>query len=129
VGGLGPCGLPVPSPMDMMEYVLYKLEFLLSGTYDKSRYGCLLLPKNMFYAGNAEETWILDLKNGSGSVTKGDGDSDVTMTMSDNDFVQMFKGKLNATAAFMQGKLKIDGNMMMAMKLEKLMKSVNKSKL
>jgi putative sterol carrier protein len=38
----------------------------------------------------------------------------------------MFTGKLKPTAAFMQGKLKIKGDMMKAMKLESLM---NKSKL
>nr|CAB3254385.1 hydroxysteroid dehydrogenase-like protein 2 [Phallusia mammillata] len=79
--------------------------------------------------GDAPETWVLDLKNGSGQITKGDGSSDVTMTMKPDDFVQMFQGKLNSTAAFMQGKLKIDGNMMLAMKLEKLMNAMQKSKL
>uniref|UniRef100_H2YZ76 Hydroxysteroid dehydrogenase-like protein 2 n=1 Tax=Ciona savignyi TaxID=51511 RepID=H2YZ76_CIOSA len=79
--------------------------------------------------GDSVETWILDLKNGGGKVTKGDGDSDVTMKLAAADFVSMFQGKLNSTAAFMQGKLKIDGNMMLAMKLEQLMKTMQKAKL
>jgi NAD(P)-dependent dehydrogenase (short-subunit alcohol dehydrogenase family)/putative sterol carrier protein len=78
--------------------------------------------------GDAPETWVLDLKS-KGTVTKGDGDSDVTMTLSDADFVDLFQGKLNSTSAFMQGKLKIDGNMMLAMKLESLMGAMNKAKL
>ncbi|XP_002120177.2 hydroxysteroid dehydrogenase-like protein 2 [Ciona intestinalis] len=79
--------------------------------------------------GDAIETWVLDLKNGEGKVTKGDGDSDVVMKMASSDFVSMFQGKLNSTAAFMQGKLKIDGNMMLAMKLEQLMNKMQKAKL
>ena len=95
-------------------------------------------PSNNLYAqkiiiipqllGDADETWILDLKT-KGTVTKGDGDSDVTMSMSDGDFIDLFQGKLNSTSAFMQGKLKIEGNMMLAMKLEGLMGAMNKSKL
>lgn len=63
---------------------------------------------------------MVDLKT-NGTVVKGDGESDVTMKMNDADFVDLFQGKLNSTAAFMQGKLQIEGNMMKAMQLEKLM--------
>jgi len=73
------------------------------------------------------EPWFVDLKNGNGGVSKSfSDDHDVTMTLKSEDFVDLFTGKLNSTAAFMQGKLKIDGNMMMAMKLEKLMNQMNK---
>jgi len=75
-----------------------------------------------------DDVWYVDLKNGSGDVHKNQMDHDVTMTMKENDFVDLFTGKLNSTAAFMQGKLKIDGNMMLAMKLEKLMNQMNQNK-
>lgn len=81
----------------------------------------------------SQEVWFVDLKNASGDVINGaersDVEADVTMTMKQEDFIDMFEGKLNSTAAFMQGKLKIDGNMMLAMKLEKLMNQMNKAKL
>ena len=38
----------------------------------------------------------------------------------------MFAGKLDATSAFMSGKLKIKGNMALAMKLQKFMKNMPK---
>ena len=64
------------------------------------------------------ETWTLDLKNGSGSISKGSsGKADCTLTMSEEVFEQLIGGKLNAQQAFMQGKLKIGGNMAYAMKL------------
>ena len=79
--------------------------------------------------GDSPDTWILDLKNGDGCIKHEDGEADCVMTMSPDDFVSMFQGKLNATSAFMGGKLKIEGNMMLAMKLEQLMKDMHKSKL
>ena len=48
------------------------------------------------------------------------------MTLNESDFVQMFAGKLDATSAFMSGKLKIKGNMGLAMKLQKFMKNIPK---
>ena len=66
----------------------------------------------------------------AGSVGQGQAPNgaNVTMEQSTEDFIKMFKGELNAAQAFMGGKLKIKGDMMMAMKLEKLMKQM-KSKL
>ncbi len=68
----------------------------------------------------------MDLKSENGSAGKGDppAKADSTFTMDSADFEQMFKGKLKPTAAFMGGKLKIQGDMGKAMKLEKLMKGV-----
>merc|ERR1712045_121986 len=67
--------------------------------------------------------WYVDLKNGSGACGTGAAPSepDVTFRMKDNDFQKMFAGKLKPTTAFMTGKLKLEGDMGKAMKLEKLM--------
>ena len=68
-------------------------------------------------------SWLLDLKNGAGSVSKCSEDTaaDVTMMMNSDNMVAMFMGKLSPTSAFMTGKLKVAGNMALAMKLETLM--------
>lgn len=71
--------------------------------------------------GAEEGIWYVDLKNGSGSVGKDAIDADCTMIMDSEDFVLLFKGELKPTAAFMSGKLKIKGNVGIALKLEKLM--------
>merc|ERR1712176_949748 len=66
----------------------------------------------------------IDLKNGSGSTARGDGEKpDVTITMADADFVAMADGKLDGMEAFMSGKLKISGNMMLAQKLGPILES------
>lgn len=71
--------------------------------------------------------WFLDLKSKGGNVGSGEPSdrADVVMSMSSDDFVKMFTGKLKPTMAFMSGKLKIKGNMALAIKLEKLMVQMN----
>ena len=50
-------------------------------------------------------------------VRAGDGDADVTLTADEETFREMLHGELDPTAAFMGGRLKIDGDMGQAMKL------------
>merc|ERR1712151_839982 len=70
------------------------------------------------------EKLCIDLKNGSGATVRGDGDKpDVTITMADADFVAMAEGKLDGMQAFMSGKLKISGNMMLVQKLGPILES------
>ena len=64
-----------------------------------------------------------------GQVEPYDVEADTVMKSSSSDLVAMFTGKLSPTMAFMGGKLKITGNMGAAMKLEKIMGKMPKSKL
>jgi NAD(P)-dependent dehydrogenase (short-subunit alcohol dehydrogenase family)/putative sterol carrier protein len=75
-------------------------------------------------------SWYLDLKNPPGTVGLGTSPkkSDVTLSMSDSDFVKMFTGKLSPTSAYMMGKLKMKGDITKAMLLDKFMGKL-KSKL
>ena len=67
--------------------------------------------------GKQPTTWTVDLKNGSGSIQDGkQGKADATFALVDQDAFDMFEGKLNPQNAFMQGKMKIKGNMQAAMK-------------
>lgn len=50
-------------------------------------------------------------------VRAGDDDADVTLTADVETFEGILNGDVNPTAAFMQGKLAIDGDMGMAMQL------------
>ncbi|KAJ8305355.1 hypothetical protein KUTeg_015900 [Tegillarca granosa] len=77
--------------------------------------------------GSHEGLWYVDLKNGSGSIGQGESPdkAQCTMTLDSADFNSMFSGKLKPVAAFMSGKLKIQGDMGLAMKLEKLMKQMS----
>ena len=73
--------------------------------------------------------WVVDLKNGSGSVKPGKAaKADLTLTVSDDDFVALAEGKLNPQQAFMRGKLKLKGNMGLAMKLGTVIQAAGKGK-
>uniref|UniRef100_A0A8C5TSC8 Hydroxysteroid dehydrogenase-like protein 2 n=1 Tax=Malurus cyaneus samueli TaxID=2593467 RepID=A0A8C5TSC8_9PASS len=78
-------------------------------------------------SGDGGGTWYIDLKSKGGSAGFGKPPvaADVVMSMSSTDFVKMFTGKLKPTLAFMSGKLRIKGNMALAMKLEKMLSQLN----
>ncbi|XP_008303692.1 hydroxysteroid dehydrogenase-like protein 2 [Stegastes partitus] len=82
-------------------------------------------------SGEHSGVWFLDLKSGSGSAGQGQPPvkPDVVMTMDSSDFSKMFSGNLKPTLAFMSGKLRIKGDMTLAIKLDKLMGRMNKAKL
>ena len=62
--------------------------------------------------------WVLNLKEGKGSVkNEKAAKADATIEIAEKDFIALAEGKLNGAQAFMQGKLKIKGNMMIAQKL------------
>ena len=74
--------------------------------------------------------YLLDLKNGAGKVyfdQSSDPKPDVTLTMSDDVFVKLASGKLNPQMAFIQGKLKISGNIALSMKLTPVLKAAQPS--
>lgn len=53
----------------------------------------------------------------SSGARAGDEDAAVTLTADAETFEAMMKGELNPTAAFMSGKLSVDGDMGLAMQL------------
>ncbi|XP_075677704.1 hydroxysteroid dehydrogenase like 2 [Dermatophagoides pteronyssinus] len=61
------------------------------------------------------------------SLNKAPDSFDVQMITDEETFIQMAMGKIKPTNAFMSGKLKIKGNLQLAIKAEKIFKTVNNS--
>lgn len=55
------------------------------------------------------------------TVSTENADADCTISMSKDDFESLVSGALNPTAAFMQGKMKVDGDMSAAMALSQVL--------
>lgn len=67
--------------------------------------------------------WYVTIKDGAASTHQGKAPSaNMTMSMAAQDYVDMITGKLNGQMAFMSGKLKISGDMGLAMKMQTLFK-------
>lgn len=57
----------------------------------------------------------------AGAVSADDNPADTTIKVKLEDFVAMAQGQLDPTAAFMQGKLRVEGDMGVAMQLQSVM--------
>ncbi|MCC3861434.1 SCP2 sterol-binding domain-containing protein [Pseudemcibacter aquimaris] len=62
----------------------------------------------------------VDATNNPAIVTNDDLDADVTFTLTMDNFEGLIDGSLNPQMAFMMGKLKIDGDMGLALKLAEI---------
>ncbi|MCI4645482.1 MAG: SCP2 sterol-binding domain-containing protein [Hyphomonadaceae bacterium] len=63
----------------------------------------------------------LFIDGAEGKADNSDGDADATIKVNWDDFQKISAGAMDPTMAFMQGKLKVEGDMSVAMQLQSLM--------
>ena len=74
-------------------------------------------------SGDQGGEYHITLADGKGEAGQGPVDSPkCTIDMKDQDFVDLATGKLDGTMAFMSGKIKIKGDMGLAMKLQSVLR-------
>lgn len=90
--------------------------------FDPAAWGATDAVLQFNITGPEEGTWRAEVLNGSLTMKEGAADKpDLTVTCDSRDLLAIVNGELNAVSAFMQGRLKIDGNMSLAMKLQGLL--------
>ncbi|KAK7590229.1 hypothetical protein V9T40_001842 [Parthenolecanium corni] len=104
-------------------------DLVFAGMLDRVKSDPSLLKKingvflyNITKDGKVVSTWTADLKTGEiykGNAKKGTK-VDTTITIDDSDMVDLALGKLNPQLAFVKGKLKLKGNILLAQKLKSL---------
>lgn len=75
-------------------------------------------------SGEGAAQYHATIKDGTCTIAEGTHDSPtMTLKMAAPDFVDMIQGKLDGMSAFMSGKLRIEGDMGIAMKMQNLFRS------
>ncbi len=73
----------------------------------------------MDLSGDDGGQWTLLVKDGTLSITAGThADADMTMSMQASDWLDIANGEANSMALFMQGKIRVNGDMGIAMKMQ-----------
>ncbi len=76
--------------------------------------------------GENPANWIVDISKYPGTVAKGEVDKkDATFSIEEEHLLKIALGKLDVQTAFIQGRLKVDGDFDQAMKLAKIMQKMN----
>lgn len=71
--------------------------------------------------GDGGGTWQVKVSAAGAEVSEGaPGAANITITMAAGDYLDMINGKLNPQMAFMGGKLKIKGDMSLALKMQQI---------
>jgi len=107
---------PLPSTVEIFEKVERKLrekpdEFSAVGAVYK-----------FIIAGADGGTWIIDLRKETLGVRVSDEDAECTLEMLDEHFVDLFTGVLPPENALLSGKIKLSGNVLLAMRFADLLK-------
>jgi hypothetical protein len=83
----------------------------------------------MLITGPVPAEWVVDISTYPGTVKAGRTDApDATFTIEDEHLMRIADGKLDMQSAFIQGRLKIDGDFAMAMKLGKILEKMQKAR-
>lgn len=73
-------------------------------------------------SGDEEGIYQLKFSDDKGEMLEGEVEkAKCTLKLSDKNFLKLIDGSLNPTTAFMMGKVKIDGDLTLAMKLQTIL--------
>ena len=65
-------------------------------------------------------SWRVQVNNGAVDVTESDAPADCVIRASEEDLLRVVRGELNAVTAYMTGRVKVEGDIGLAMRLRDL---------
>jgi putative sterol carrier protein len=75
------------------------------------------------FTGDQATEWYIEIKDNKCTVSQGSAQTaKLTVTVDSGDFIKLYTGKLDGMQAYMQGRLKVSGDMNLALKLFNLFK-------
>lgn len=93
----------------------------MSNRFDADKAGDMNASVQFSLSGDGGGDWYVKIANGECDAQEGSLDSPTAkILMSANDYVAMTTGELNAMAAFMGGKIKVEGDLNTVMKFQGL---------
>ena len=93
----------------------------LSGKIEPARLAGMKATFQFVATGDGGGDWYVKVADGKADVGKGkDPSPTIVLTASAADWLALMNGQMNGQTAFITGKLKIQGDMTLAMKLESL---------
>jgi len=95
----------------------------LSGTMDQSKLAGMKATFQFVVNGDGGGEWNVVVADGKAAIAAGKAENpSIVLTASTADWLALMNGDLNGQTAFLTGKLKIQGDMTLAMKLESFFK-------
>ena len=95
---------------------------LIPSRFDPAKWGPDDAVLQFNVSGDGGGNWTAAITGGSLSVSQGVApEPTMTLNCTDADLLSMVNGELSPVSAFMQGKVKIEGNMALALKLQGLL--------
>ena len=95
----------------------------LSGTMDPSKLAGMKATFQFVVTGDGGGEWNVVVADGKAAIAAGKAENpSIVLTASTADWLALMNGDLNGQTAFLTGKLKIQGDMTLAMKLESFFK-------
>jgi putative sterol carrier protein len=93
----------------------------MPGAFQAERAGDLRATFQFHLTGEGGGDWAVRIADGACTVQPGIAEKpDVTIAMDADDYVKMTTGELQPVVAFMRGKIKLQGDMNLAMKVQEL---------